>query len=491
MEEADENSVGERLPAAVAESHTAVLLFTGDRAYKVKKPVDFGFLDFSTTGARERACRREVDLNRRLAPDVYLDVAQALDGNGRTCDWIVVMRRMPAERRLSTVVRQRGAPLVELERIARVLASFHSTARTGADIAAAGRAPALRGRWSDNVAGVEPFVGDVLDSEEFEEIARLALEYVDGRGPLLEERARRGCVVDGHGDLVADDIFCLDDGPRLLDCLEFDDELRHVDGLDDAAFLAMDLERLGAADLGRRFLRWYREFSGAEAADSLAHHYLAYRAFVRAKVACLQHAQGAAGAADEARLLADMTRAHLRAGQVRLVLVGGLPGTGKSTVSGSLADRLGAVLLSTDRVRRELAAGRGEPAHAGYGRGLYAAEHVHGTYSELLARARTLLEHGESVVLDASWSKADERARARDLVQLARCASVELRCTAPGYVTAGRIADRTGDLSDATPDIAARMAAEFEEWPESLPVDTSGSPQEAIAAARRAFTEPG
>lgn len=469
--------------AAVAESHTAVVVFIGDRAYKVKKPVDFGFLDFTTIEARHTACLRELELNRRLAPDAYLDLSQVLDGAGRTCDWIVVMRRMPPDRRLSTLI-ERGAEVrADLEHLARILASFHSTAKTGPEIDAAGGPAELRRRWTDNFAGAEPFVGHLLDRAAFDEIAQRALDYVDGRVPLLEDRVRRGFVVDGHGDLQAEDIFCLADGPRVLDCLEFDDSLRYVDGLDDAAFLAMDLERLGAAQLGRDFLEWYGEFSGAEATRSLAHHYIAYRAFVRAKVACLRHAQGVPEAATQAGKLEGIALDHLRAGQVRLVLVGGLPGTGKSTLAGGLADRMAAVLLRTDQIRRELPGAADLASRAGYGEGLYADTRVHATYQEMLARTRKLIEHGESVVLDASWSNADERDAARRIAQATRAGLTELRCEAPTEVTASRITSRVNDVSDATAGVAARMADQFAPWPEGIAIDTSGPPASAMAQA--------
>lgn len=470
-------------PAMAAESHTAVLLFTGDRAYKVKKPVDFGFLDFRNPQARRSACLRELQLNRRLAPDVYLDVCDVHDSQGRQCDSIVVMRRMPTSRRLSTLVRDGADVRAPLRQVARLLAALHGRADTGGDIDTAGTQAALRKRWTDNLRGAAPFAGTVLDHDRLREIADLALAYVDGRERLLSRRIQQNSIVDGHGDLQADDIFCLDDGPRILDCLEFDDALRAVDGLDDAAFLAMDLERLGAAELGARFLDWYKEFSGTRAATSLAHHYIAYRAFVRAKVACLRHAQGTPEAAPAARGLTDLTVRHLRAGQVRLVLVGGLPATGKSTLAAALADRLGAVLLRTDRIRRELPGTADLDAHAGYGDGRYTSERVHDTYREMLVRAGKLAELGESVVLDATWNDADERAAARRVATKTAAVCTELRCAAPPEVTAARLSSRRGDLSDATPDIAARMAATFAPWPESACVDTSGSTDVATAAA--------
>src|SRR5207248_5092618 len=169
------------------------------------------------------------------------------------------------------------------------------------------------------------------------------------------QRIALGAVRDGHGDLQAEDIFCLDDGPRILDCIEFDDRLRHVDVLADVAFLAMDLERLGAPEAAATFLARYREFARESYPPSLAHHYIAARAHVRCKVACLRHRQGDDGGADAARGLLDLTARHLEAARVRLVLVGGLPGTGKSTVAAALADATGWVVLRSDEVRKDVA----------------------------------------------------------------------------------------------------------------------------------------
>jgi uncharacterized protein len=326
----------------VRETHIGVVFLIGDLAYKLKKPVRTAFLDFSTRQRRLAACQREVELNRRLAPDVYLGVAEVTGVDGRPWEHLVVMRRMPEERRLATLLGT-GAPLDDPVRaLARRLAAFHATARRDPQITAQGGRDALRARWTDNFAELRGFRGTVLDDALIAELQRRALRFLDGREPLLAARQLTGRIIDGHGDLLTDDIFCLEDGPRVLDCLEFDDRLRYLDGLDDAAFLAMDLEYHGAAQLGARFLDWYAEFAGDPAPAALRHHYIAYRALVRAKVACLRSEQGDASVHDESREqaqhYADIAARHLRTAEVRLVLVGGLPGTGKSTLSDALAD---------------------------------------------------------------------------------------------------------------------------------------------------------
>jgi uncharacterized protein len=449
----------------VAETHSAVVFFAGDRACKLKKPVSLGFLDFSTREARMAACAREVELNLRFAPDVYLGPAEVRGPDGQVCDHLVVMRRMPAARRLSALVRSRAPVARPLRQVARILAVQHARAARGPRIDEQGSRDALHGRWADNIGQTrqiqERLVPDeLLDRVVSGEIERLALRFLAGRAPLFDARIRDGRIVDGHGDLLADDIFCLDDGPRILDCLDFDDRLRWLDGLDDAAFLGMDLERLGAPALAEEFMAAYADYAGDPAPASLSHHYLAYRAFVRVKIACLRVAQGDPAAGFEARQLAGVALRHLQAGAATLVLMGGLPGTGKSALAGAVAGRLGFTVLNSDRIRKELA---GLPAQASarapYGSGIYTAGWTQRTYAELLHRAAVLLAYGESVIADASFISAQQRTAAVAAAAGVSADLVQLRCTAPRELAARRISARTGGVSDADPVHAPRMTS--------------------------------
>ena len=473
--------------AAVVETHVSTVVLIGDRAYKLKKPVRTPFLDYSTRPARRRACHDEVLLNRRLAPDVYLDVADVRDSHGRICDHLVVMRRMPAELRLSGLV-QRGASVdVALRRIARTVAAFHASAATSPRIARAGSARAVLANWSANTAEMARFAGRIFEERTLARVDALARRYVLGRGPLLAARIAAGKVRDGHGDLLAADIYCLDDGPRILDCIEFDERLRHGDVLADVAFLAMDLERLGAARQAGRFLRWYREYAADTAPASLLDHYVAYRAQVRAKVSCLAAEQGDVDAAADAVRLLAMAEQHLLRARVRLVLVGGLPGTGKTTLADGIAADRELVVLRSDEVRKELAGlDAGAAAAAPYRRGLYAPRRTTATYRELLARARVALSLGESVVLDASWSDARWRGAAASVARACSADLVELHCQAALPVARQRLRERLGRgprLSDATPEIAERMAVDEAPWPSAVVVDTSGRADVALAMA--------
>ncbi|MEV8031774.1 AAA family ATPase [Streptomyces sp. NPDC086182] len=472
------------------ETHSAIVFFVGERAYKVKKPLDLEFLDYTTVTARRTACEREISLNRRFAPDVYLGMGEVHSPDSDVPEPVVVMRRMPAERRLSLLVRE-GAEVDEaLRAVARQLAAHHSGAHRDREVDEQGTRDALSARWEAGFSQVRASAEDGPVPGGVEEVELLVRRYLAGREPLFESRIAQGRIVDGHGDLLTEDIFCLDDGPRVLDCLEFDDHLRYVDGLDDAAFLAMDLEQLGAQDAAAYFLAQYTEYSGDPAPPSLMHHYVAYRSFVRAKVSLIQARQGAPGAQAAAGRLVQTALRHLRTSAVGLTLVGGLPGSGKSTLSGALADRLGVTLLSSDRLRKELAGIPAEKsAAAGYGEGLYSPEWTAKTYAALLDRASALLSAGESVVLDASWSDAGLREAARRTAERTSADLVALHCQVPEDVTASRLNTRGPGVSDADLGVAAAMAAAEPPWKDAVAIATD-SPLEAAVTQALAAVRP-
>ncbi|MEU3013848.1 bifunctional aminoglycoside phosphotransferase/ATP-binding protein [Nocardia asteroides] len=366
-------------PAQVHETHTAVVVLCGGRAYKSKKPVRTDFLDFSSAALREEACARELALNVRLAPDVCLGVAHLDDPQGGPAEPILVMRRMPEQRRLSVLVTANAVPAPGLTALVELLARFHDTAQRSAEI-------------------------------------------------------------DRAGGRDAEDIFELPDGFRVLDCLDFDDDLRHVDRVDDIAFLAMDFEFLGHPDLARRLLADYVRVTDDPVPASLVDHYIAYRAMVRAKVDLIRAGQGDTGAGARLRGHLDIAAHHLAAGTVRLTLIGGLPGTGKSTLAAHLADRTGSVVLGTDHLRKELARCGEIDGNTGiFGAGRYSATAKAAVYDALAHR---------------------------------------------------RIRARQGGDSDATADIADAMAASDTDWVDAVVVDTSLTLGDSIDVAFAAWADP-
>jgi len=458
----------------VRETHSGLVVLVGDRAYKTKRPVRTEFLDFSTPALRERACRREVELNSRLAPAAYLGIAHLTGPGPGEREPVVVMRRYPDAARLSN--RLDGSAIDdELRSVAGVLARFHAAARRGPEIDTAAGATALAGLWRESIDDMRRFVDWVLPDADLDLVAALSGRYLAGCAGLFAARVADRRIVDGHGDLLADDIFWSGDGPMLLDCLDFDDRLRYLDGIDDAAFLAMDLEFHGRPDLAQQFLADYRAAAGDPAPASLADFYIGYRALVRAKVDCIRVEQGHPAAAADAQRHLRIAGAHLCAAVPRLVLVGGGPGTGKSTLSRALAEHVGAMVISTDDVRRELvAAGALDGAPGAVGAGLYAPEKVAAVYREVLRRAGAALSGGLSVILDGTWRDAAQRAAAGELAQGHGAALLDLVCEIPLAAAQQRITGRVGGTSDATVEVAEALAAGAvgRERPGALRVDT-------------------
>jgi aminoglycoside phosphotransferase family enzyme/predicted kinase len=468
----------------ITETHVSFVAFQRDRVFKCKKAVSLPFVDLSTEPLRLENCVREVALNRRFAPDVYLGVVAVTDERGRVIDHAVEMRRLPSDRSLGALAGARcEAAHACVERVADDLARIHATAARGREIDAAATHAAITQLWQRGFEQIRPYVGTQLDIADERDIEELVERYLRGRRPLFEARIAAGHVCDGHGDLLAGDVYCLDEGARLLDCLEFDDRLRWGDVLADVAFLAMDLERLGRADLGRAFLERYRGRTHDDWPSSLAHLYIAYRAHVRAKVACITRAEHETASVEEPGALLALARRHLREGRVRVVLVGGAPGTGKSTVARAVSAALGWPMISSDVVRKRLAGvAAHEHARAAIDEGLYTPQWTTRTYEAMLRLAGRSLALGHSVVLDASWAKSRWRDEALRAAQAHAADIIAIRCDAPLEVAAARTESRPTDPSDARPEVARAVAARFAPWPDAFVVDTSGSRASSAAS---------
>ena len=463
------------------ETHVSTVVFDGDLVHKRKKPVRFPFIDLSTRELRAEMCHREVALNRRFGPDVYLGVEDIVDDAGQVVDHAVLMRRMPADRGSrsgASASRHHRVPRA----VARTMAVCHVVRRGPR------RSRRSRHRGTARTVVREPsravdLLPSPIDAATLERIGELAQRYLDGTRSLLAERIAAGRIVDGHGDLLAEDIFCLDDGPRILDCLEFDDRLRWGDVLYDVGFLAMDVERLGRPDLALAFFEWYREHSAETHPPSLEHHYVAYRALVRSKVSCLRG--NPHDLVDAHAYLAQCQR-HLYDGRVQLVVIGGLPGTGKSTLATALGDELGWPVLRTDELRKDLAGlDPLDHAPAAYGQGLYSPAMTEATYDTLVSRAGLLLARGSSVILDASFATSRWRTRVAAPATESSSDLVELRCLLPADVAATRLIARGAigdDPSDADGAVAAAMASNFDDWPSAATVGTSPPIEDILPA---------
>ena len=457
----------------LVETHISWVLLAGDRVYKIKKPVDLGFLDFTTLERRRFFCEEEVRLNRRLAPGTYLGVVELkgtgpavhLGGPGPTREVAVEMRRLPADRMLDRLVAENAVEPSLLDDLARLLARFHAAAATGGEIDELGGLETIRRNWVENFEQTADLPDTVLPDRSRRALRDWVEAFLAREPARFAARVAAGRSRDCHGDLQAQHVCCTDP-IQVFDCIEFNHRFRFGDTAGEIAFLAMDLERLGRADLALRFLNAYLEASGDWDAVPLLDFYRAYRAFVRGKVLGFQVATHPEHTPD-ARALFERAAAYTRPGRVpRLVITSGVMGSGKSTVAQAVAARLGAIVIRTDAVRKHLA---GLPLHTRaaepFGGGLYAPAMGARVYAEALRLACEALDAGWAVVVDGSFARGAERAAARRLATSRGVSHATLWCDAPDSVIAARLRARerdAGEVSDGRLELLAAHRAAFE-----------------------------
>jgi aminoglycoside phosphotransferase family enzyme/predicted kinase len=485
---------------ALRETHMSWVLLTADRAYKLKKPVRFDFLDLREPPARRRACEEEVRVNQALAADVVLGVRAVIPREGGfdlapgadaadAVDWVVEMRRFDEDRTMASVVARGALRQEDVVATACRIAAFHATAERAAP---EGWAGLVARSWAVNVDELERAAGRHLDADRTAAARRFASGVARRRGTELDRRAAAGLVVDGHGDLRAEHVVLDAAGVTVVDRLEFDADLRRVDVADDLAFLVMDLRSLGADAAAGALVDAYRDAGGDPGDDALVAAFTVYRALVRAKVGVLRAAQvdGEESQAAIERALGLVALAERLAWEARgpvVLVIAGPPASGKSTVAAALHAAGGLPVLSSDVVRKQRA-GVAEDRPAG--REAYTSEARARIYAELGARAAVALRRG-SVVVDATFGDPAHRDAFLGALTPPDRERVRLvTCEAPSEVRLARARTRTDAKgSDAGPEVAARLAGGVAELPVAPPhrlaLDTTGAgphPAEAVAA---------
>lgn len=493
------HAVGE---VGLIETPISSLLLAGDYVYKLKKPVAFGFVDFSTIEARREACDDELRLNRRTAPRWYLAVlpvchgadGPSFDGGGPVVDWAVQMRRFDDRQRFDRLARHGQLQPRHIDRLAEVVARFH-----------AGLPPAPPGYGRSEVArhwareNIAELAGLLTDRAAAAALAALQ-RWTEARGAqlaaLIDLRRTTGHVREGHGDLHLGNIVWIDDAPVLFDALEFNDVLRHLDTIGDLAFTFMDLHAQGLPRLAWRFISAVLEASGDYDALPLLAWHAVYRALVRVKVALLEAPPGRAAAARYLRLATDLAGLGAAHPAPRLLLTGGVSGAGKSTVAALLAERLGALRVRSDTERKRL---HGVPptARTAPGIDLYSSAATRRTYERLRELAALALDAGESIVVDAAFLRRAERDAMRALAQQHKAGFQIVWCRAPDAVLRERVQQRlarNADPSDATLEVLT-LQQRVADWPADdeaahlvtldtdVPLDALASRCDALAQA--------
>ena len=448
----------------VRQTHISAVFLAGAYVYKLKKPVNLGFLEFTTPELRKHFCEEEVRLNRRLAPHVYLGVVPVtadggrvrVDGAGEPIDWAVKMARLPDGTSLLDRVTRAEVGSADIERLAEFLVGFHQSAAGGPVVAVGGSYAVVAGNARDNFTQAEAHVGSTLSRVVFARLRVLTDIHLDRLRPLIEARAARGVPRDTHGDLHLDHVYFHPDGrPFAIDCVEFNNRFRHADPAADLAFLLMDLRFHHRPDLASVLERAYIRASGDAELGVLLSFYIAYRAAVRGKVEGMERVEVEVPAGERAAAT-ERARGHwlLALGVLEeplrrpaLLYVGGLSGTGKSYLARRVAAEAGFEVIRSDVVRKELA---GLAKTERGGNDLYEPAHTERTYAACLARADALLFDGKRVLLDATFRSAAYRRAVFELGRRRRVPVLGLVCEARPDTVRERLAARTGDPSDAT-----------------------------------------
>ncbi|NJK59495.1 MAG: AAA family ATPase [Oscillatoriales cyanobacterium SM2_1_8] len=457
------------------QTHISYVVLAGDWAYKLKKSVNFGFLDFSTLAQRQHFCHEELRLNRRLAADLYVGVVPIFqegdryflgEGPGEPVEYAVKMHRFHQEDLFLAWFEAGKVTAAHMVDIADRLAEFHRTAATDARIAQFGTAAALQAVADDNYQATAGYVGRAQTADQLAATKAVTDRMFAAQAARFAERVQRGQIRECHGDVHLKNICWFGGQIQIFDCIEFNEPFRFGDVLYDAAFLAMDLDFRGRPDLANVFLNRYLEVTGDYEGVPLLPLFLSMRAYVRAKVtsfllddpnvdaATRTHAQ------QEAAAYYRMAATYLQPQPPRVHAMVGLSGAGKSTTAAALAAQIGAIVLRSDVIRKHLA---GLPLLARGGDDLYTPEMTARTYQRLAELTQQLTEAGWSVVVDAKYDRVSWRQGLT--AALAGIPLTFWHCQAPSAVLAHRLQARAiagTDVADATADLLAAQQAAFE-----------------------------
>ena len=464
-------------PIELVQTHISYVFLTGDYAYKLKKAVNFGFLDFSTLDRRRHFLTEEIRMNCAIAPELYLEVlpiTQAgdkyiLGGEGEAIEYVLKMRQFPQENLFINLFTAGKLGIEQMEELGKIVAQFHSQAETNEYIRSFGTVAKIREAFNENYQQTEKYIDIAQTQQQFDETKAHTNRFFAEKEALFQTRIDNNKIKECHGDLHLKNICLWQDKIQLFDRIEFNEPFRFVDVMYDVAFAVMDLEARDRQDFANAFLNTYLEQTGDWLGLQLLHLYLSRQAYVRAKVTSflLDDASIPDTVKKEAaKTAADYYQqawAYTQHQEGKIILMSGLSGTGKTTVAKEIARKINAIHIRSDAVRKHLA---GIPLNEKGGEEIYSAEMSQQTYDKMLELGVLLANIGFPVILDAKYDRIALRQKAIATIKANNILLQIVNCTAPIEVLRDRLDKRSGDISDATADLLSSQQAKAEGFTE-------------------------
>ena len=463
------------------QTHISYVFIAGDFVYKVKKPLKFDFLDFTSLGKRKFFCEEELKLNRRLAPDTYLNIVAislnsqgniTLDKGVEIIEYAVLMKKLPSDRMLKTLLSKGMADEKTMDAVARKIAYFHQRARTDKTIDEMGSIENICRNNEENFIETKRHINDTIPDYQYNFIREYVNKFLMEKKTFLGKRVSDHRIRDCHGDLHLDHI-CINDEITIFDCIEFNERFRCGDVAQDVAFLTMDIDFNGYPQHAKSFVQSYIKYSGDKDLPSLLNFYCCYYAYVRGKVTSfrLDQKEISSSESEEIRKTAKhyFDLAYTYAARLEkpiLILTAGLMGSGKSYQARKLAERFGAEIIRTDILRKELSNIKTtERRYEDFGAGIYSADISNLVYEKALDLAEQKIKQGKAVIIDASFKKRAQRQKAEDLAKNLHVRFYILECVCPDEITKERLGKRVlknNNISDGRWELFQKQKDDFD-----------------------------